>query len=211
MQRRNVLLPEPDGPIMHMTSLGKTSRSMPRRTSSRPKFLWTPSALTIGAPCMSAMLTGQHDRYFRGTGRRSMEGHEHPPKPLKWCQRQSALRAAAEMALEVVLPDGQDRGHQQIPEARDDEQLQDRVGGGGDLLLASEELSDRGGEGQRTGLQHRDGLIPGRRDDDAHRLWQHDSRSEEQSIHAQGLGRLCLTVLDGDHPGPNDLGHVRRL
>src|SRR3989442_10437246 len=129
MQRRNVLLPEPEGPIMHMTSRGATSRSMPRKTSSRPKFLWTASALTIGAPCMSAMLAGQHGRYFRGTGRRSMEGHQDPPKPLKWGQRQSPLRAAAEISLEVVLPYRQDRGHQQIPDAGDNEQLQDSVRG----------------------------------------------------------------------------------
>src|SRR2546428_8683827 len=173
---------------MHITSLGKTSRSMPRKTSSRPKFLWTPSALTIGAPCMSAMLAGEHERYLRGTGRRSMEGHEYPPKPLKRGQRQSALRAAAEIALEVVLPYGQDRGHQQIPEARDNQQLQDSVRGGGDLLLASEKLRNRCGEGQGTGLQHRDGLLPSRRGDDEHRLVAHAWPHGQPTMHGH---RLC--------------------
>ena len=48
MQRRKVLLPEPDGPTMHITSRGATSRSMPRSTSRRPYDLWTASARTIG-------------------------------------------------------------------------------------------------------------------------------------------------------------------
>ena len=48
MQRRNVDLPDPDGPSMHITSPRPTSRSIPLSTSSRPNRLWTPSALTIG-------------------------------------------------------------------------------------------------------------------------------------------------------------------
>ncbi len=48
MQRRNVLLPEPDGPSRHITSPGWTDRSMPLSTSSLPKDLWTASALTMG-------------------------------------------------------------------------------------------------------------------------------------------------------------------
>ena len=35
-QRRKVDLPEPDGPIRHVTSPRRTVRSMPRRTSSFP-------------------------------------------------------------------------------------------------------------------------------------------------------------------------------
>ncbi len=50
MQRRNVDLPDPDGPRMHMTSPRCTCRSMPFSTSSGPKFLHTASALTIGTP-----------------------------------------------------------------------------------------------------------------------------------------------------------------
>ena len=48
MQRRNVDLPEPDGPMTHITSPRWTVRSMPLSTSSRPKRLCTPSASTIG-------------------------------------------------------------------------------------------------------------------------------------------------------------------
>ena len=48
MQRRNVDLPEPEGPSRQATSRGWTSSEMPLRTSSRPKRLWTASALSMG-------------------------------------------------------------------------------------------------------------------------------------------------------------------
>ncbi len=48
MQRRKVLFPEPEGPMMHITSRGATSMSMPRSTSLRPKLLCTASARTMG-------------------------------------------------------------------------------------------------------------------------------------------------------------------
>lgn len=52
MHRRKVDLPEPEGPMRQNTSPGFTSRSMPLSTSTWPKDLWTPSALTIGTvPC----------------------------------------------------------------------------------------------------------------------------------------------------------------
>ena len=49
MQRRNVDLPEPDGPSRHITSRAATWSVIPFRTSLRPKRLCTPSAFTIGA------------------------------------------------------------------------------------------------------------------------------------------------------------------
>src|SRR6266853_3431541 len=109
MQRRNVLLPEPDGPITHITSFGCTSRSMPCSTSSRPKLLCTASALTIGP-----MLTS-------GALRTNIE--KHAPESLERRWGQLALRPPAEVALEVVLADGQDRRHDQVPDAYDDEKL----------------------------------------------------------------------------------------
>ena len=59
MQRRNVDLPDPDGPITHITSPGATSRSMPLSTLSWPNDLQTLSAFTIGtwapAACCTAL------------------------------------------------------------------------------------------------------------------------------------------------------------
>ncbi|STV37692.1 Uncharacterised protein [Klebsiella pneumoniae] len=39
MQRRKVLFPEPDGPMMHTTSCGLISQLMPRSTWLSPKRL----------------------------------------------------------------------------------------------------------------------------------------------------------------------------
>ena len=48
MQRRNVLLPEPDGPSSETTSPVSTERSMLLSTSLSPKTLRTRLASTIG-------------------------------------------------------------------------------------------------------------------------------------------------------------------
>src|SRR5713101_6809914 len=128
MQRRNVLLPEPEGPIMHITSPGETSRSMPRSTSSRPKLLCTASALTMGVALMSSMPS--RERHWQLRRRRRVEGKEYSPQPLDRRLRQLALRAPGEVPLEVKLSDRQDRGHEQIPDADDEDQLDDvEVGG----------------------------------------------------------------------------------
>ena len=50
MQRRNVVFPEPDGPMMQTTSPRLTSSETPQSTRLRPKYFSTSSALTIGAP-----------------------------------------------------------------------------------------------------------------------------------------------------------------
>src|SRR6202165_4717572 len=139
MQRRKVLFPDPDGPIMHMTSFGWTSRSMPCSTSSRPKLLCTASALTMGLVFMSLMPPGeQHGQLLWGR-RRRMEGDQHPPETLDRRQRQSALRAAAEIPLHVELADRQDRRHRQVPDAGHDRQFDDPEIGAGDLLRSGEE------------------------------------------------------------------------
>src|SRR5215210_5587939 len=49
MHRRNVVLPEPDGPIIHTTSPRKISNDTPRRTWFFPNHFWTSLALRIDA------------------------------------------------------------------------------------------------------------------------------------------------------------------
>src|SRR5215475_8491277 len=46
MQRRNVDLPDPDGPMMHSTSPSWTSTSMPCKMRAAPKLFSTPRACT---------------------------------------------------------------------------------------------------------------------------------------------------------------------
>src|SRR5438270_7664100 len=179
MQRRKVLFPEPDGPIMHITSRGLTSRSMPRSTSSLPKFFCTASALTIGALLISTVFAAGYGRpgwHQLWWGRRwGVEGEQHPPESLQRCERLLPGGAAAEASLDVVLADRQDRRHHHVPDARDDQQFENVVGRGRDLLLSSEQLGHASPEGQRRGLQHRNGFVSGWRNDDPHRLRQHDA------------------------------------
>src|SRR5579859_1530847 len=115
MQRRNVLFPEPDGPMMHSTSLGATSRLIPRSTCSRPKLLWTASARTMAVLLMSSML-GCNPRCG------SMEGDEHTPEALPWRGRKIASGAAREIALQVVLANGQHRREHEVPDADHNQQ-----------------------------------------------------------------------------------------
>src|SRR3989442_12442752 len=125
MQRRKVLLPEPDGPIMHITSLGLTSRSTPRSTSSLPKFLCTASALTIGMLVISPVFAARHGRSCRHQlrrGRRNgVEGEEDGPEALKRGRRQLAGPAPAEVRLEVITAQRPDRRPDQEPQAGHDQ------------------------------------------------------------------------------------------
>src|SRR5659263_575670 len=74
MQRRNVDLPDPDGPIRQSTSRGATSRSMPFNTSSRPNRLRTPSAWTIGVPPDRAVDRAVDERIVIGSDLRCAPG-----------------------------------------------------------------------------------------------------------------------------------------
>src|SRR5260370_41279997 len=123
MQRRNVLLPEPDGPIMHMTSFGCTSRSMPRNTSRRPKLLFTASAFTMGE--LTSMRSRQHRGRHHGAGWWRVKRDEHAPESLERRERQLSLRTAREVPLHIVLADREDGGQSEVPEADVDQQLDD--------------------------------------------------------------------------------------
>src|SRR2546421_1575015 len=150
MHRKKVLLPEPDGPIRQSTSFGDTSRSMSLSTSSRPKLFCTASALTMAGLLTLTVLAAGHGRcrwrQLRRRWRRRVEREQHPPEPLKRSRWRPPQRTAAEMSFDVILADGKDRCHDQVPDAGYDQQFEDVVGRGGNLLLAGKKLRDRGRE-----------------------------------------------------------------
>ena len=115
MQRRNVDLPEPDGPEQaHHLAAAATSSVMPFSTSRRPKRLCTPSALTIGSALIGrAPSLGRRGVADRAGSRRSR------CSGVGGCV---ARRAAAEAALDVVLADREHRRDDQVPDARHDQQ-----------------------------------------------------------------------------------------
>ena len=93
MQRRKVLLPDPDGPIRHITSFGATCMVMPRSTSRRPKLLWTACASTIGfgIALLSLSVRPRADGHVvRRRGRSVVEVEEHVAEALQWRRRQLA-------------------------------------------------------------------------------------------------------------------------
>src|SRR6202043_938647 len=121
---------------------------MPRSTSSRPKLLCTASALTMGTGLMPSMPPGeQYGQFLRRRGW-CMEGDEHLAEALQWGQRESPLGAAAEIALQVVLADGQNRRHREVPDAGDDRQFDHLERGAGDLLRSGEQLGNGRDKGE---------------------------------------------------------------
>ena len=194
MQRRNVDLPEPDGPSMHITSPRLTSRSIPFSTSRRPKRLCTPSALTIGS--VTARPRAPNAEARDSSLRRCSEREKPRPKrrSMKYCPTYRTLVIAryqmlATISSGIVLKFA-------------------RV----DLLRREQQLEHRPEhEHQRGVLEHRDRLVAGRRDDHPHRLRQHDPPHDLKAAHPQRLRRLGLALVDRDDPGAHDLGHVGAL
>ena len=141
MQRKNVLLPEPDGPMMHITSPRRDLEVDAAEHLEAAEVLWTACASTIGVAISrspSSVRFGGDGHVLRQPRRRGVEVEEHSPHSLKRSFRQLAQRAPSEVALQVVLTECEDRCHQQIPDAGHDRQLDDAVIEVRDLLLHEE-------------------------------------------------------------------------
>src|SRR3984957_2836045 len=133
MHRSSVLFPEPDGPMMHTTSPACTVALIPLRTSLWPKCLDRSRISSSG--------------FTESSGMPVSEGHE-PTKrrlqPLDQRRRQTLLRRApAEVPLDVVLANRQDRSEDQVPEAGNDEQRNGLEGASVDALCRVQELGQR--------------------------------------------------------------------
>ena len=86
MQRRRVDLPPPEGPSSTKVCRGKTSKSMPFRTSSLPNDFHTCSAFTMGVPLEDTWIDPRFSlEAFHG--------------PLLGCGRFLVAEASAEVRL----------------------------------------------------------------------------------------------------------------
>src|SRR5204862_601473 len=97
MQRRKVLLPEPDGPTMQRTSLRSSASETPASAVNLPKRWTTSVAMTIlGTLCtrLPGILVGA-----------------------------AAALAAREVPLEEILADREHRHDDEVPDRRDDQEL----------------------------------------------------------------------------------------
>ena len=108
-----------------------------------------------------------------------------------------------------MLPDHEDTRHDEVPEGGDDEQRNRRVDAVGDGVRGVLQVEGEG-HGQHEGgrLEHADGLVAQRRDDHPHGLGDDDAAHDEGRLHAQGLGRLPLSGVDGFQARTDDLGQV---
>src|SRR5664279_6371683 len=128
MQRRKVLLPDPEGPMRQRTSPGLTTRSIPRSTSRRPNDLWTWVARTIGS-----LMGGQPRSVGHGRNRLDPDVEEGLADPLDGGRGKGPSRPPRVVALDVVLPDGEQRGEEEVPQARHQQERDDLVVGVGDV------------------------------------------------------------------------------
>src|SRR5689334_15599351 len=99
MQRRIVLLPEPEGPMMQVTSPRETESETSLSAANVPKTLLTPAARTI------AFMMAASRR--RGRSRRAV----------------APAIALGEIALDEVLADLQHGHHREVPAGGDDQEL----------------------------------------------------------------------------------------
>src|SRR5271166_3064483 len=166
MQRRNVLLPEPEEPRIETTSPSFAVSEMPLRTSSAPKRLRIPTTVRAGVSAAMGL--------FPLAGARAQMRRKSPLEP----QERGADR----------IVDGKvDRA------GEDERQIGDqRVVA--DLERDAEDIPERDQRNQRRGLHHRDRLrrIGGQRM--AERDRKDDAAENEQIRHPAGAGGLDLTV-----------------
>ena len=104
MQRRSVDLPPPEGPSRTNVCCGCTTKSMPLSTSSLPNDFHTCSALTIGARRCTARRGHGPDRL--PSRLLLLPGASAPASRLL---RLLVAEASAEVRLQVVLADGEQR------------------------------------------------------------------------------------------------------
>src|SRR5580704_10159815 len=120
-------------------------------------------------------------------------------------------RAPGEAALEQHLQRGEDGDDDEVPKARDDQELDDARVGVINIFGVVQDLGVLDHARKRGELDHAYEFIAERRKNDAHRLRQDDALERTQARHADRLRRLILPGIDRDEPRAHHLGGVGAL
>ncbi len=192
MQRMSVDLPDPDGPMMQMTSPLRTSKLMPLSTGNAPKFLRTSISCTKGAPASAA------GGIMGGT---TLPGMSSP-----------GISADMEAALQAGREDVDGIAIEKEAEQRESVERREQVrtaalrcvhlrGDGQHLRHADDRRLDRGHRDESVEVHPRrqHALEALRQNHEPHRL---ATRQRER------LGRLPLGGRDGGDGTAQDLRHV---
>ena len=195
MQRRKVVLPDPDGPMRTTTSLRRTVRSTPLRTCSAAEVL-----VDVGRLDDDAVRRAPATRRWHPAGRAAREGHRRRGRSSDAAPRMPRSRQPLAQADALSLPtrvpaavrSGLDRcptgRQQQVPDGRGDEQLERMEDGRAAGVLAREghvQLGHADDDQQRGRLQHVVELVAERRNDDPRRLRQDDATHRLAIGHAE--------------------------
>src|SRR5262245_42669205 len=229
MQRKNVVLPEPLGPMTQTTSLRCTCILTPRKTSLLWKYLCTSTASTIGrvplafVPVLGAAINDPSWLNPSQSGATLVLQRDRPksrcgytlakqsPIPGSTLQNRRVDIGGVEPALDGGLYEAPDGRQQEIPEAGDDQQFKCAKERAANYLRRVEQLRQAGKRYKRATLEHVVELIAQGWNDDSERLRQNDTPHRQPIGHTQRPRGLKLPGLDRIDAGAHNLGHIRTL
>src|SRR3990172_4829277 len=157
MQRRNVVLPEPLGPMTTTTSPRSTSIVTPRSTSSRPKRLSTSRARNMGSAIAPTFYAPPAPASNAAAAHNRQRPREQRLRPLPL--------GDSEGALELRLKQAEDGDEHEIPEGRHRIHLHHFEALRSLYLRRVHQLHDADGERHRCVLEHGYQLVAGGRHD----------------------------------------------
>ena len=188
MQRRKVVLPEPDGPEQADDLAAVHVQVDALEHLVAVEALGDVDGVDEGLVLAGARALGGR-AVARVVGVSCSDIRRLLPRPgaRSACWRRGA-EAAAEALLQEVLADHEDRADDEVPRGGGDERRHDLRSSGCRSASLVEELGDDGDRREQRGvLDHGDRLVAGRRHDDAHRLGEHDAAHRLAPAHAERL------------------------
>ena len=179
MQRKNVDLPDPDGPTRHRTWPGSISSETPLKNLERAEVLTDPVCLDHRCHLRSPPWNIReclHYRFFALCVGECLElaSGERPRRPFRI------------VAFDVVLADHENTGHCEVPRNRDHQEWDRLEICTGYVSRSSVEFGTQRHCGhQRSRLEQADQFVAGRWDDHPHRLGKDRSPHRLAPRHSQ--------------------------